>query len=288
MSGGSRPGRASDRRHAGHIGAAFALSAAASIGLAVVYARGGQPQLEGALIMAAMGGLGVGFILWGKRLMPQGPFVEEREPLASTPSDRETLARDFERGEETIARRSFIARLLLLALGAFGAAALFPIRSLGPRPGRSLFQTSWRAGTRVVTADGMPVSAGRLTVGGVITAFPEGHTDSADSQALLIHVDPTLLRPLPGREDWTPNGMVAYSKVCTHAGCPVGLYQVGTRQLLCPCHQSLFDVIDGARPVFGPATRSLPQLALTIDPDGFLRAQGDYDEAIGPGFWERP
>ena len=80
---------------------------------------------------------------------------------------------------------------------------------------------------------------------------------------------------------------IAYSKICTHVGCPVGLYQADTHELLCPCHQSTFDVLDGARPRFGPATRSLPQLPLAVDGDGFLTAQSDFTEPVGPGFWNR-
>jgi ubiquinol-cytochrome c reductase iron-sulfur subunit len=117
--------------------------------------------------------------------------------------------------------------------------------------------------------------------------FPEGHVGSADSQTLLIRVSHKAVTTRAGRETWAPEGYVAYSKVCTHAGCPVGLYQQNIQRLLCPCHQSTFEVLDGARPVFGPATRSLPQLPLMIDDSGQLRAQDDYDQPIGPGFWDR-
>jgi ubiquinol-cytochrome c reductase iron-sulfur subunit len=126
-----------------------------------------------------------------------------------------------------------------------------------------------------------------LEVGGVITVFPEGNVGAADSQTLLIRLSDTAVTTRPGRETWGPDGYVAYSKVCTHAGCPVGLYQQSLERLLCPCHQSTFEVANGATPVFGPATRSLPQLPLMVDNDGFLRAQSDYDQPIGPGFWNR-
>jgi ubiquinol-cytochrome c reductase iron-sulfur subunit len=251
----------------------------------VLYARGGQPQLEGALLLVALGGIGVGLILWAKGFLPPGPFVQERTPLTSTPREREAVARGFERGARPIARRTFMARMLGLAVGAFGIAALFPIRSLGPSPGRSLFRTSWRRGSRLITADGAPVTADRLNVGGLLTVYPEGHPGSADSQTILIRVDPTDLRPLPGRESWSPDGFLAYSKICTHAGCPVGLYEAETNRLFCPCHQSVFDALDGARPVDGPATRPLPQLPIEVDGQGYLRAQGDFPEPVGPGFW---
>jgi ubiquinol-cytochrome c reductase iron-sulfur subunit len=122
---------------------------------------------------------------------------------------------------------------------------------------------------------------------GLVTVFPEGHAGSADGQAVLVRVDPGVLVLRPGREDWSPEGLIVYSKVCTHAGCPVGLYQAETHQLLCPCHQSAFDVLDEAKPVFGPAAAALPQLPIRIDTDGFLRARGDFPEPVGPSFWRR-
>jgi ubiquinol-cytochrome c reductase iron-sulfur subunit len=268
------------------IGVAFALSALASLGLTVVYALGGQPQVEGALLGIALGGLALGFVLWGKRLMPAGPFVEEREPMAVTAADRADLERDLLRGGEVMRRRTFLRRMLYAAAAALGIAAVLPVRSLGPSPGRSLFRTKWRSGSLVSTAEGVPIAVDDLPVGGILTVFPAGHTDAADSQTVLIRVEPSLLRPASGRETWSPEGYVAYSKICTHAGCPVGLYEQRRHQLFCPCHQSVFEVLDGARPTAGPATRALPQLPLEVDDEGFLRAQGDYRDPVGPDFWE--
>jgi ubiquinol-cytochrome c reductase iron-sulfur subunit len=267
------------------IGTAFALSAAASVGLTILYGLGGQPQLEGILLGVALGGLALGFMVWGSRLMPQGPFVEERELLEVPREDREDLERDLFRGTEVVARRTFIRRMLWAALGALGLAAVFPVRSLGPSPGRTLFRTKWRPGSQVVTADGSPVTVEDLPVGGILTVFPAGHTEAADSQTVLIRVDPTLLELPDSRRTWAPEGFVAYSKICTHAGCPVGLYEQRTQELFCPCHQSVFTVLDGATPVAGPAIRPLPQLPLEIGEDGSIRARGDFEEPVGPGFW---
>lgn len=277
--------RADRRFRAGLVNLGFLLSAGASVGLIVTYLLGGQPQVEGALLLVALGGIGVGLVLWAHRFLPPGPYVQEREPLPSTETERRAFAESFERGARPIERRSFMARMLGLALGALGVAALFPIRSLGPSPGQSLFRTRWRRGSRLVTSDGLPVSVDDLDTGGVLTVFPEGSVDAADSQTLLIRMDPAQFSPLSGREAWSPEGYLAYSKVCTHAGCPVGLYEARTQRLFCPCHQSVFDAVDGARPVAGPATRPLPQLPLEVDADGYLRSQGDFTEPVGPGFW---
>jgi len=265
----------------------FLLSAAAAIGLAVVYWRGGQPQLEGALLAVSFGSLGAGFVVWAHHLLPSEPRSEKREPLASTPEDREEFAADFERGG-VLERRRFLLGALASALGAIGVALLFPIRSLGPRPGNALAHTPWRRGTRAVTSDGKPVLAAAVPIDGLVTIFPEGFPDSADGQAVLMRVDPKLLRGPRGGPDWAPEGLIAFSKVCTHAGCPVGLYEASINQLLCPCHQSAFAVLDGARPTSGPADRALPQLPLTIDSKGVLRARGDFSSPIGPRTWNTP
>jgi ubiquinol-cytochrome c reductase iron-sulfur subunit len=284
----------SEQRATRQIAVALGLTTASALGLAVLYALGGQTQLEGVLLALALGGLGFSFVVMARKLLPQGPVTEDREPLESSPEDIKGFARDFDRlyegggeGDAGLHRRRFLLRMFGAAAGALGLAALFPVASLGPRPGDSLFVTKWRTGSRVVNEQGKLVKVDDLDVGGVITVFPESHVGAADSQTLLIRVSKKAITTRPGRETWAPRGYVAYSKVCTHAGCPVGLYQQDLHRLLCPCHQSTFEVLDGARPVFGPATRSLPQLPLMVDDDGQLRAQEDYDQPIGPGFWNR-
>ena len=122
----------------------------------------------------------------------------------------------------------------------------------------------------------------------MLTVWPEGHTHAADAPTLLIRTRPTQELKLQGEKvGWVVGDIIAYSKLCTHVGCPVGLYQAEEGLLLCPCHQSTFDVLDGARPVFGPAARPLPQLPLDVDDEGYLIATGDFEEPVGPGFWDR-
>jgi ubiquinol-cytochrome c reductase iron-sulfur subunit len=266
----------------------LALSAAASLALTGVYWAGGQPQVEGGLLFLSLGGLALGLIVWAKVFMPRGPFVEARTPSGSSSSDREAVAADSEAPDDVLPRRAFFGRLFAGALTALGLAAVFPIRSLGSKPGRSLFETSWSTGARLVTRDGVAVRASDLEVGGVVTVFPEGHVDVADSQTLLVRVEEGEMEIPAGREDWSPGGNVAYSKICTHAGCPVGLFDQDLNQLICPCHQSAFQVLRAAEPISGPATRALPQLPLDVDAEGYLIARSDYEEPVGPGFWNRP
>lgn len=268
-------------------GLGFGVSIVASIGLAITYIAGGDPQIEGLLIGLSLGGLALGFIVWAKELMPHGGVVEERTLIAPPLGERDAAEEAFVAGADVVGRRRFLARLLTGALGALGIAALFPIRSLGSRPGRSLFHTAFEPGIRLVTADNVPVRATDLSMGEIVTVFPEGHTAAADSQTVLLRVDPSALALPDERAEWVPEGHIAYSKVCTHAGCPVGLYEPETQRLFCPCHQSVFAVLEGARPTAGPATRPLPQLPIEIDEAGYLRARSDFPEPVGPGFWNR-
>ncbi len=258
-------------------------------GLGAAYWQGATEGVMGLFLAVGLFGMGFGVAAWGKYLMPQGPFVEERHDLAGTRHEQEAFeAAALGRGQMVIARRGFLGKLLGAGAAIFAIVAAFPLlRSLGPLPGKSLDRTSWRKGSRVVTVDGRPVKATDLEVGGILTVFPEGHEGSAMAQTVLIRVASAPVVTMPGRETWSPDGYLAYSKICTHAGCPVGLYEEQSQQLLCPCHQSLFDVLDGAVPVFGPAPRPLPQLPLMVDSAGYLRAQSDFNQPVGPGFWER-
>jgi ubiquinol-cytochrome c reductase iron-sulfur subunit len=270
----------------GRILAAIGASMLASIGLAVVYALGGDPQIEGALLGVSLGGIAIGLVLFGHHLLPGDQFVEPRDVIPHATAERPGVEAAFEAGAEPIERRRAIAIAFVASLGLLGIAALFPIRSLGTGPGRTLFRTQWRRGRRAVTDSGRPLQVSDLDLDSVVTVFPEGHEDAADSQTLLIRL-PDDVTP-PGPSDWSVSGVVAFSKICTHAGCPVGLYQAETQELFCPCHRSTFSVPAGAEPTFGPATRPLPQLPIGVDDAGFIVSLSDYTEPVGPGFWNRP
>jgi ubiquinol-cytochrome c reductase iron-sulfur subunit len=254
-----------------------------------LYWVGGQPQWEGVFGGVGFFAFGFGLSAWGKYLLPQGPFVEERHSLASSESEIDAMAAAIEdRGKMVFRRRGFLGTILGAGAGVMGVVLTFPLlRSLGPQPKKTFDVTDWRPGSYLVGLDGSRIHRADLEVGGSLTVFPEGFAGSSVSQTMLIRARDTDIVTLPGRETWGPRGYLAYSKLCTHAGCPVGLYEQTLQKLLCPCHQSLFNVLTGANPVFGPAPRPLPQLPLMIDSAGFLTAQAGYDQPVGPGFWER-
>jgi ubiquinol-cytochrome c reductase iron-sulfur subunit len=272
-----------DARAEMFVGAAFIVSFVTGVALLVVYVAGGQTQIEGVLLMLALGGIGTGVIVWGHDLIPD---VEEAEPRGTLESPAPRDAESARIVREGITRRHALLGLLGTGFAGLAAALAIPVFSLGPAPGRSLFETPWRRGLRLVGLDNQPVHADQIPVGGILTVFPEGAPGSADGQAVLIRVDPALLELPDGRDAGAPNGYVCYSKKCTHAGCPVGLYRASDHSLVCPCHQSTFDVLRGAVPVFGPAVRPLPQLPIQQQPDGTFVATDGFPAPVGPSFWD--
>ena len=264
---------------------AFSMAIVASIALAWVYAIGGQPQAEGIFLALALAGIGIGLVSWAHRFLPAEEVEEYREPLASPPEELEALEDDLELAEEDVGGRKILVRMLGGVAAAFGVAVLFPLRSLGPRPGQGLTTTPMAKGVRLVTPEGQPVKPGDIATSGVLTVMPEGHLDDANSPTLLIRLTAEQLGPQTSREGYGLGTLVAFSKICTHAGCPVGLYESNQGLLFCPCHQSTFDVTKGCKVIFGPAPRDLPQLPIGMDDEGYLVAEGDFERPVGPGFW---
>jgi ubiquinol-cytochrome c reductase iron-sulfur subunit len=265
------------------------------------YVQNWSPWTFGGALGAGLFLLGFGLTAWGKYLMPQGPFVEERHRLASSQEDRDSLAAAVtERTTVVVKRRKMLGGLFALGAGIFGIVAAFPlVRSLGPLPGTSYDVTDWVPGTVLVDSDGRPVRKDTLVPGGIMTVYPRNQMRVQDGQVYFtddgLATDQTVLIKLPGgpfttkpgRENWTPDGYVAYSKLCTHLGCPVGLYEQELELLVCPCHQSMFNVRNGAVPQFGPAPRPLPQMHLGYNDHSYLVAVAPYDQPVGPGFFER-
>ena len=274
----------------------LALTILANVGFAIANALGAAAPAAGILLAIAFGALAAAAIVFEHELMPHANSIEDRGSLASGEATDDAAAETFLSGMSAVAgSRPWLIRLFAGAIGTIGIAALFPLRSLASRNARPVDfgTTSWRKGLRLVRADGRVVRATDLAVDSMITVFPEGHVGPhfanamANDATILLRVPPTELRLPPERRDWAPDALLAFSKVCTHAGCAVGLYRAAARQLFCPCHQSTFDVLTGGTRIFGPAPRALPQLPITIAADGTLEALDGYQEPIGPGYWER-
>jgi ubiquinol-cytochrome c reductase iron-sulfur subunit len=238
--------------------------------------------------------LAVGATLWVRYLMPHVELSEERHVLRSSPEDRKAFAETFAEGAETsqFTKRPMLRRTLIAATLPLVAAPIVLLRDMGPLPGTSLRHTVWRKGTRLLTyGSNRPITPGEFSsAGGMITVVPEGYQDDQDAlaaaTAIIIKFQAGLLQA-PTVMNWTVDGIVAYSKICTHVGCPAALYEQTTHHILCPCHQSTFDATRGARVLFGPAPRPLPQLPITVNSQGFLVAQSDFHVPVGPSYWER-
>ena len=241
--------------------------------------------------------LGMAAIHWAKTLMPETEVINHRHEFRSSDEDRAELIATVKGGVAGVklGRRKLIKGSLAAAMGLFALPPVLLLRDLGPLPKKQLETTSWKAGTRLVTDPGnRPILASDLEVGAVVQTLPE---IAAGAERLLSNVakDPVLLirlRPedfllTPAKLAMTHEGIIAFSKICSHMGCAVALYEQQTKHLLCPCHQSTFDVPRGAKVIFGPAARPLPQLDITVDAQGYLVARAPFSEPVGPSFWER-
>ena len=254
-------------------------------------------------------GIGLGAVHWAKTLMPDTEVVEMRHPMRSTDEDRQGFVDTMLEGGESsqITRRPLMKMTFGAAMGLFAVPLLVQIGgSLGPLPRNDLSVTFWDESENGTSdqlrlhrdPEDTPIRPADVTIGSVFHIQPAGllelHDDKlcemSKSSVLLMRLDPKDFQDTDqGRKarEWGHEGIVAYSKVCTHVGCPVGLYEQTTHHLLCPCHQSTFDVTNDCEVIFGPAGRPLPQLKINVDSDGYLIADQPFQEPVGPSFWER-
>ena len=258
--------------------------------------------------------IGVGIIHWARKLMADVEMTEMRHPAASPPEDRAGTVAALNAGldESGIGRRPLVRNTLLGSMAFLGLPAVVLLRDLYPRatapedsPPQLLAHTIWEKGMRVVRdVVGTPILASEIEIGDLVNAAPEAmfpseengypelhgaeeQSEKAKGAVIVVRMEPDDITPVDGREDWSVDGIICYSKICTHVGCPISLYERTTHHVLCPCHQSTFDLADGAKLVFGPAARPLPQLPLSVDEEGYLVAQDDFYEPIGASYWER-
>jgi len=241
--------------------------------------------------------IGMGAIHWAKTLMPDTEVVAQRHEFRSPDSDRKDFVVAVKEGAAAagLGRRSLIKRSLGAALGLSALSPLILLRDLGPLPGKELEKTTWKTGTHLVTDPGnRRIKASDLEVGAVAQVLPEVEdpehrqlSDIAKDAVLLIRLRPQEFNLEADRLAMTHDGIIAFSKICSHMGCAVALYEQQTKHLLCPCHQSTFDVTRAAKVIFGPSARPLPQLDITIDNEGYLVARNPFSEPVGPSFWER-
>jgi len=306
---------AAEKRAERQISTLFGLSALLTLGFCVAYfaipeydSFAGTNALNlalGSTLGLALLFIGMGAIQWSKTLMDDHEIVEMRHGSASSEQDKTEALAAFEQGaaESGFGRRKMIRNSLLTSLGVLGLPAVVLLRDLGPLPGGLPTQTVWAKGVRVVVdVSGEPLRLGDIEFGQLVNAQPELFYETDDQgqplfegSALLnakAKAAVVLVRMLP--DDLVNpesaamgiDGVLCFSKICPHLGCPISLWEQQTRNLLCPCHQSTFDLSDGGRVVFGPAKRSVPQLEIGLDEQGYLIAMGDFDVPIGPSFPE--
>lgn len=253
--------------------------------------------------------IGIGAIQWAKKLMNDQEIVEYRHSAGSTEEDKTVSIEAWNTGvaDSGFGRRPMIRNSLLGALGLLGVPAVVMLRDLGPLPGNMPSTTVWAKGVRLVNdVSGEPLKPEDIEVGQLINGEPavffeqegpdgeviepeyEGvplQNAKAKAAIIVVRMRPDDITPPEGREDWGVDGILCFSKICTHVGCPISLWEQQTHHLLCPCHQSTFDLADGAKVIFGPAARPLPQLPIDVDEEGYLVALSDFPDPVGPSFW---
>ncbi|QEV17700.1 ubiquinol-cytochrome c reductase iron-sulfur subunit [Streptomyces alboniger] len=241
--------------------------------------------------------IGAGAVHWARTLMSDVEVADERHPIEAEPEVKAKVMADFKAGAE----ESQFGRRKLIRNTMFGALALVPLsgvvllRDLGPLPEDKLRHTKWAKGKKLVNMNTHePLRPSDVQVGSLTFAMPEGmsehdhdfQTQIAKAALMIVRIQPENIKDKRELE-WSHEGVVAYSKICTHVGCPISLYEQQTHHVLCPCHQSTFDLSDGARVIFGPAGHALPQLRIGVNEEGYLEALGDFEEPVGPAFFER-
>ncbi len=270
------------------VACAIAVMAAAGFGFLFIYWTGGSNMLLGGNLALFLAGAGAALVLWSHWLTAHKEAVAPREPAASSPRESAAAAVVFRSGVEDVQRRRLLTGMGVLGTGFIAAFVVSLMKSMGFAPDTTLYSRVWQRGQRLMSLDNTPVSINSLRPGSMMLVFPEGSIGSEKAQTVLLRVREDLLRLPAERKNWAPEGYLAYSRVCTHAGCAVGMYETTTHLLMCPCHQSTFDVLNGAQPTGGPAARPLPQLPLYADSQGILHAGDGFSAPPGPGFWGMP
>jgi quinol---cytochrome c reductase iron-sulfur subunit len=249
-------------------------------------------QFLGLALGAALALIAAAFLVTARHLVPH---EDEEEPYPTEQrEEEEQLLQVVHESGGAITRRRLIAGSAAAAGGALGLSLIAPAASLGPfLDTESLYDSPWRKGRRLVDDRGRPYLADDIEQGSFYTAYPDGaDPEELGSPIVVVRLDPAAIDLPDGRQGWAPEGILAYSKICTHAGCAVGLYRnplfpeaEAKPALVCPCHYSTFNPADGGEVIFGPAGRNLPQLPLEIDPARGLRAAGNFSGPVGPSFW---
>jgi ubiquinol-cytochrome c reductase iron-sulfur subunit len=290
------PAAPADRRAETAVLVLLALATLSALGFVVVYAIGdlpGETQWLGLALGGAFALLAAALVVVAKRLVVSEE-KEEDYPAAAHPDAQRAIVQVVQESGDRITRKRLLRLAGGAAGGALGLALVTPAVSLGPLfDTSSLYATPWRRGRRLVAEDGTPWSADDIEAGAFYTAYPEGSShDEIGAPLVLVRLDPRALRLPAGRAAWAPEGILAYSKICTHAGCAIALYRKPTftptqprPALVCPCHYSTFDPAAGGKVLFGPAGRPLPQLPLLVDHRRELRAAGRFSGPVGPAWW---
>jgi ubiquinol-cytochrome c reductase iron-sulfur subunit len=288
-----------DRRAETWVLILLALASLCAVAFIVIYAVGAfgqahRTQYLGVAIGLALAFIAAALIVTSKRLVVSEENEDEYHEPPGSPEEQEAVVQIVAESGSRMTRKRLLGFAAGTTGGALGAALITPALSFGPvLDPESLTDTPWYRGRRLVDEHGTPYRAGDIEIGSFYTAYPEkAAPEQIGAPVVVVRVDPAELELPAGRQGWAPMGILAYSKVCTHAGCAVALYRKPLfpdaepkPALVCPCHYSTFDPAKGAAVLFGPAGRPLPQLPLGVTRNGYLVATGNLSSPPGPSWW---
>jgi ubiquinol-cytochrome c reductase iron-sulfur subunit len=273
----------------------FTVSAVCAGGFIAVVALdriGNQTPYLGLSLGLSLAFLAAALVLLAKRLVVTEEIDEPYTPVEH-PVEQAELDELIAESGERFTRKRLVTMAGAGAVGTLGLALAAPLVSLGPVFDLESFATTpWRRGRLLVGEDGRPLHADEIEEGTFYTAYA-AHADREQlgSPLVLVRLPLSELHLPSARERWAPHGILAYSKICTHAGCAIGLYRYPLYPeaeprpaLVCPCHYSTFDPATGGTVIFGPAGRPLPQLPLAVGSGGVLRAAGNFSGPVGPSW----
>jgi ubiquinol-cytochrome c reductase iron-sulfur subunit len=278
------------------LSALLLLAAVFAVGFVAVYAIGSAPdptQLLGLSLGLTFVCLAGACLVIARRLVPDEE-LEDDYPAYEDEGAQIQLEALVAESTSRFTRRRLVVGSASVAGLAVAAAAAAPLTAFGPVFDlQSFVQTPWRRGRVLVGEDGRPLAADDIDEADFYSAYPQGaDREQYGAPLVVVRLPPAQIHPPPGREGWQPDGILAYSKICTHAGCAISLYRTPrfpavdpAPALVCPCHYSTFDPARGAKVLFGPAGRPLPQLPLELGPGGELRAAGNFSGPVGPAWW---
>lgn len=188
-----------------------------------------------------------------------------------------------------ISRRRFTFGVLIASAAGALVSVFSLLKVLSPEKKGGGYVSTISPGDGLVyakgAAEGSAVQASSLKVGDAVLVYPAGKSSNPANLVQLIKLNEGEFKP-PTKIGLTDKGFVAYSAICTHLGCTVSWVRnqasPGASYTECFCHNSIFDPVEGAKVMGGPAPIPLAQIGVKVTGEGSLVFTGNFTGPIGP------